>query len=141
MHEVVGDLWTWPAQLRCITTNGCVNNRGEAIMGRGCALEAKQRFPELPRRMGELLNLHGNRVMRLGHDLASFPTKHHWRDKSDLALIRQSAEQIAILADKFGYLHVLIPRPGCNNGRLTWEEVRPVIAPFLNHRFTIITNE
>ena len=42
MREVVGNLWTYPADIRVITTNGTVKNDGTCVMGRGCAAEAKR---------------------------------------------------------------------------------------------------
>jgi hypothetical protein len=93
---------------------------------------------------GRLLKRHGNRVMRLtrprkGAALASFPVKHHWHEQADLALIERSATQLVRLADKFGYENVFLPRPGCGNGRLSWPDVRPVLARTLNDRFTVVT--
>jgi hypothetical protein len=80
VHEFFGDLWDVGADLRVITTNGDVDRRGAAVMGRGCALEAKARVPGIEYRFAGLLERHGNRVMRLaklpdGSHLASFPTQ------------------------------------------------------------------
>lgn len=35
MIEVKGNLWTYPAEVRVITTNGFVKKNGEAVMGIG----------------------------------------------------------------------------------------------------------
>lgn len=140
------DLWT-PGEeglLRVITTNPIVNGKGQAVMGRGCALEAKTRFPGLERRFARLLKEHGNRPMRLarlsdGSALATFPVKHHWKQEADPDLIVRSAELLVELVDRFGYGLVLLPRPGCGNGRLSWErDVRPLLVPVLDDRFTIV---
>ncbi len=50
MIEQQINLWDADADnvLLCITTNGYVKNNGECVMGRGCALEAKTRWPDLP---------------------------------------------------------------------------------------------
>lgn len=144
MLEKREDLWTAEADLRVITTNPIVNAKGQAVMGRGCALEAKTRFPGLEVRFARLLKEHGNRPMRLarlsdGSDLATFPVKHHWKEGADLDLIARSAALLVELADKFGYGSVLVPRPGCGNGRLSWEgDVRPILAPIFDDRFTIV---
>ncbi len=143
MKEAVGDLWEMPADLRVITTNPAINRKNQAVMGRGCALEAKRRIPGLEYRFAGLLREHGNRVMRLaryrGADLASFPVKHHWKDEADPDLVHSSALQLAALADKFGYECVVLPRPGCGNGRLSWEGIRPILAEILDDRFTVVT--
>lgn len=147
MQETLGNLWDVrdvSCDLRVITTNGATRSDSAAIMGRGCALEAKQRFPGIDLKLGRLIREHGNRVMRLakladGSELASFPVKHHWKEEADPALIRRSAHQLVALADKFGYTNVLIPRPGCGNGKLSWGQVRPILSEVLDDRFTIIT--
>lgn len=160
MNEARGDLWEYPADYRCITTNGYVKTNGEAVMGRGCALEAAQKWPALPEVLGEMIKAGGNHVYELGfataHDevrsirhawnVLSFPVKHHWREKADLDLIRRSANELDAfltqqmlwddIADDFT---VVLPRPGCGNGQLDWEDVRPILNPILDDRFTVIT--
>ena len=146
MKEIYGNLWDIPCDLRVISTNGSINRRGAAVMGRGCAKEATERITGIEYHFGKLLGRHGNRVMRLtsparrGWALASFPVKHHWHEKADPTLIRRSAHQLVARADKFGYREVLIPRPGSGNGKLSWEDdVKPVLAGILDDRFTVVT--
>lgn len=144
MKEVTGDLWTYPADVRVITTNGTVKRNGEAVMGRGCAAEAKQRWPKLPRELGRLIRSDGNHVHvlvtpeSLPFRLASFPVKHSWYEKADLDLIERSAEELLDIASNLGNVFVL-PRPGCGNGKLSWGDVRPVLEEMLDDRFHIIT--
>ena len=144
MKEIYGDLWDADCDLRVVTTNGDVNRRKAAVMGRGCALEAKSKVPGIEYHFARRLNEHGNRVMLLaklpdGSRLASFPVKHHWKDEADLALIRRSAGQLVALADTFGFERVVIPRPGCGNGRLSWTAVKDALADALDERFSVIT--
>ena len=143
MKEIQGNLWNVECDLRVLTTNGIVRRDGACVMGRGCAYEAKKRFPGIEFRLGKLLREHGNRVMRLGRYggtmICSFPVKHHWRQEADPALIRRSAEQLVAVADKFGHERILIPRPGCGNGKLSWADVRPILAEVLDARFSVIT--
>jgi hypothetical protein len=138
MREAVTELWATDADLRIVTTNGFVKSNGEAVMGRGCAQEAKQRFPGIERRLGSLLNEHGNRPMRLRSDLATLPVKHNWWEDADPDLIIESVKRLVSLVDKFGYESVLMPRPGCGNGSLIWENIRPLIADLLDDRFIVI---
>ncbi len=159
MREAHGNLWEIRCDLRVVTTNGDVNALNQAVMGRGCAREAKAKVPGIERHFARMLRAHGNRVMRLaethpdgtvtlglfskdrtGTVLASFPVKHHWKDEADPALIARSARQLVALADRFGYERVALPRPGSGNGRLSWgDDVRPIIAEVLDDRFTVVT--
>lgn len=149
MKEVNGDLWDSNADIIVITTNGATRKDGAAIMGRGVALQAKQRYPGIEHKLGSLIRENGNHVdIIIGGTLkiVSFPVKHHWREKADLKLINQSVLELIMLVDRlrlaasFTYI-VALPRPGCGNGRLRWEDVRSIIRPILDDRFTIYNKE
>jgi len=127
-----------------VTTNGHIARAGRCVMGCGCAREARDRFPGLDRKLARLLAEHGNRPMRLmrlpdGSDLASFPVKHHWKERADPDLIEASARLLVEIADRFQYERVFLPRPGCGNGRLPWPSVRERIEPLLDDRFVILS--
>ena len=136
------ELWTAPADLRVVTTNGFVKRNGEAVMGAGCAKELRDAVPTSPKRLGTLIKAHGNRPVRFarvnGADVASLPVKHHWREEADLDLIVDSVIALVFLVTKFGYKNVVLPRPGCGNGRLKWSQVKPHVAPLLDDRFTVV---
>ena len=143
MIEVRGNLWTYPnADVRVITTNGTVKKDGTCVMGRGCALEAKQRYPEMPLKLGRKIREQGNRVFLLLDDpvILSFPVKHHWFERADINLIHDSANMLRLGVDYHpGVRVVVMPRPGCGNGGLRWEDVKPILAPILDDRFHVIT--
>ncbi len=151
MKEARGNLWDSGAEAIVITTNGAVKNNGEAVMGRGCALEAKNLWPEFARTLGGVIKAQGNHVhifsvkSSLGNAryLITFPVKHHWREKADVQLIEQSVEELVLIMD-IGHGKycgsVALPRPGCGNGRLDWEtEVKPLLVDSLDDRFTVYT--
>lgn len=143
MIEVTGNLWTFPADVRVITTNGTIKKNGECVMGRGCALEAKVKYPDLPLILGQAIAGLGNEAFWIpigGAIIVTFPVKHNWYEKADMRLIEQSARKVAgmtALTDK----KVVMPRPGCGNGGLKWEDVKPILAPILDDRFHVITFE
>jgi hypothetical protein len=150
MIEVVGNLWTYKTpdgrdpDVRVITTNGTVKKNGECVMGRGCALEAKQRWPHIAETLGRFLNKFGNvpfQLMLHPEILWTFPVKHNWHEKADITLIEQSARRVVrMVNDDFDeQLVVVMPRPGCGNGGLRWEDVKPVLEPILDDRFHVIT--
>lgn len=62
--EMEADLWSVEADAVVITTNGNVKASGEAVMGRGCAREAAERFSshKLPSQLGQELREKGNHV-------------------------------------------------------------------------------
>lgn len=142
MKEAHGNLWEYPADIRIITTNGTVKRNGAAVMGRGCAQEARDRVTGLDRLLGTLLNDVGNHVHALTFGLMSFPVKHNWWEKADPELIERSAHEAVVMADRFTSTYpftFVMPRPGCGNGGLTWNAVKPIIEPILDDRFTVIT--
>ena len=145
MIEVTGNLWTYKLpdgsnpDVRVITTNGAVRKDGACVMGRGCALEAAKKWPALPFQLGNQIKIYGNKVFYFDEpNLFTFPVKHHWREEADLELIKQSAYEIQARAIQ-SWETIVMPRPGCGNGRLSWDTVKDVISPILDNRFHIIT--
>ena len=144
MLESKGDLWTYRADWRIITTNGFVKTNGEAVMGRGTAWQAKKRWPKFPYAFGCFLNDYGNHVGEFIFQdpysadevkIITMPTKHNWWDDADLILIERSCVEMASLpySEKF-----VLPRPGCGCGKLLWSDVKLVIEPLLDDRFTVL---
>ena len=151
MIEQITDLWSLPCEARCITTNGTIKTDGRAVMGRGVAKQATERYVGIAKLLGAHLREHGNHVgiLALTDDpehgppipLVSFPVKHLWDQWADLDLIGRSADELVALTDRRGWARVVLPRPGCNNGKRNWEqEVRPILAPILDDRFVVVTN-
>lgn len=140
MKEIEGNLWDYAADNRVVvTTNGTVKLNGQCVMGRGVARDAAKKFPDLPKQLGGLIKEHGNHVYLLPHGLISFPVKHNWWELADLELIRRSADELATLWARELQMPVFLPRPGCGNGGLTWDKVRPVIAAHLSSdQFTVV---
>lgn len=60
-----------------------------------------------------------------------------WKFKSSAALIGDSAAVLKSLADNQGWKRVVIPKPGCRNGELSWDVVKTVLEPLLDNRFII----
>jgi hypothetical protein len=144
VREDLLDLWDAPCDARCITTNGTVKDNGRAVMGRGVAKQATQRYAYLQKALGELLQTLGNHVhvLRIATGeptLVTFPVKHEWEERADLELIARSARELVILASDMGWATIVLPRPGCGNGHRKWSEVRPILQPILDDRFTVVT--
>lgn len=144
MLEAIGDLWELArGNSLAITTNGLTNLKGLAIMGRGIAKDAADRFPDIKRELGVNLLIGGNKVYDLGQreewHLYSFPTKNSWREDSSLDLIKNSCIQIMEYVEPDE--KVFIGRPGCGYGGLLWSDVKPIIEVLLDDRFCIVSKE
>ena len=140
MKTTYGNLWDFHSLGPvCITTNGVIKKDGHLVMGAGIALQAKQRFPQLPSRLADAVSQHGSQTFYLpDENLFSFPTKHDWRDPSDINLITKSAWELVAITDKMGFTQVYLPKPGCANGGLDWYEVEHTISEILDDRFTVV---
>lgn len=162
MREDLLDLWEAPADARCITTNGSVKANGRAVMGRGTAKQATDRFFAMQLTLGKAIQIYGNHVVVLFEPgqglqhvspkfddrppariedwaLVSFPVKYEWDEKADLELIARSARELLLLTEAWGWKQVVLPRPGCGNGHRKWSQVRPILQPILDDRFTVVT--
>ena len=142
MKQIFGDAFQLRQKLNCslaITTNGYVKANGECVMGRGIALQIKQRIPAFPGILGTQIRQHGNHVHRFplrNTVLYSFPVKHKWDQPADIELIKRSCLELMKALDTDEV--VLLPRPGCGNGRLNWTDVEPVIRDLLDDRVYIV---
>ncbi len=145
----------------CITTNGIVGADSKAIMGAGSAGEAARRWPSVRKTLGKALKAFGNLPYVIGMiDPAgnfqdtdaklilekqykcliwSFPTKGDFRRDSQIWLIENSIRLMVEHADKFELKKIVLPRPGCSNGKLEWTAVRKIIEPKLDDRFVIVS--
>jgi hypothetical protein len=147
MEIVEGDLWSelGKADLILFTSNADLNRQGELVMGRGAALEAKQRWPRLAASLAAATK--GRRdygvVWATGIEtggktrLGCLQVKRAWRDPADLKLIDWSAGKLATALTKWlsnpehaGHeIRVAINYPGIGRGtgNLREEDVRPIL--------------
>jgi len=151
MLEQQIDLWSGHSLggAMAITTNGTVKTNGEAVMGRGCALEATQKLPGIQKMLGEFIQKNGNHlcvwngVWSINNQkmcIITFPVKHNWWERADLALIEASAYSLAEIYRQNPDKKVYLPRPGCGNGNLDWEsEVKPVISKILPDNVIVVS--
>jgi hypothetical protein len=148
MKEIQGNLFFPPYEVDtiCITTNGVIDSKENAVMGRGVAKIIRDMYPLIAFRLGQEIKEKGNIVLYLGkfyinerdRKIFSFPTKNHWREKADIKLIQKSAHFMKTAADIFNLRNIWLPPPGCGLGGLNWEDVKPKIEKILDERFTIV---
>lgn len=149
MREITGNIFDYagPGNVIVIPTNGNVTAYGKAVMGKGVALQAKQRWPKLPTDLGKILKREGNRIAHFGYQsengferVVTFPTKENWPEDSTLALIEKNTVALANYCAGIGNdLSFYLPRLGCGEGGLQWEAVKPVLAKLLDDRFVVVS--
>jgi len=128
-----------------IPTNVGYTKQGVAILGRGIAKEASQRFPDLAIEYGAFCLKHKERtpvaVTRVrswhgGANVLTFPVQEYrgdaphlsWRQPATTEKVEQSCQQLkAMLNDK--QLKVYIGDVGCAQG-LRVGDVRPLITKY-----------
>lgn len=134
MIEVTGNLWDYPADVRIITTNGTIKKDGSCVMGRGCAKEAADRYPDFPKLLGKAIKQGGNNPHVI-EGIITFPVKHQWFEHADLTLIRTSVLQLKRMIDPSKTY--VMPRPGCGNGKREWSEVKSLLKDLPDNVYVI----
>lgn len=156
MIEIEGNIWDYTGKYIVIPINLEVKKNGENIMGAGLALEAKNKFPNFPKMVGNSIkakqfnetrrvNYYNLSDMDNGYNFyyngVAFPTKYKPQYTSCLNLILWGAKQ---LAHDFGETNFkcYLPRLGCGvkTGQLDWStQVKPILANILNDNFIVVT--
>lgn len=128
MKILVGDILQSTAQTLINTVN-CVG-----VMGKGIALEFKNRFPEMYEdyldrcKRGEVKPglPHIYRSL-LPPQIINFPTKDHWKSVSQVSDIERGLKYLLAHYEEWGVQSLAIPPLGCGNGQLEWRVVGPLI--------------
>ena len=168
MTNIKGELFKQKCDAIVITTNGFIKRNGASVMGKGCALQAKNMIAGLDMDLGKAIHKKGNNVNVLRNKkgkiaLVSFPVKpislpydknkivKHMRNKitsgqipgwaciADIKIIKRSAIQLVELANQMQWNKIVLPRPGCGAGELSYDDVEQVLQNILDDRFYIIT--
>ena len=106
------------------------------IMGKGLALEFKKKFPNNFIKyqkfcknnsvdIGKLLIVKENNKF-----VINFPTKKHWKNKSELDYIIQGLEKLKIAIEKYNINSIAFPKIGCGLGGLDWNIVLDLLINF-----------
>lgn len=106
-------------------------------MGKGIALEFKNRFPEMfaeyARYCAEKRLLPG--VLHLWKKskpwILNFPTKNHWKFPSKIEYIEKGLDKFAGTYSAHGITFIAFPELGTSSGGLLWDEVRLVMYRYL----------
>ncbi len=113
-----------------------VNTKG--VMGAGIALQFKKAFPDnfkLYEKASKTGKIQVGRIFvtETGQFtnpkyIINFPTKKHWRDPSKLMWIQEGLADLRNFIIQNNLKSIAIPALGCGNGKLNWEDVKPLIT-------------
>ncbi len=132
IREYTGNIFVIKAQAYVNTVN-CVG-----VMGAGIALSFKRKFPKMFSSYREMCKL-GNvkvgsmtiiTVPRYNEDtilVINFPTKQHWKNPSKISYIKDGMKSLVAEIKRLGIKSIAIPHLGCNNGGLSWKDVKPIV--------------
>lgn len=111
------------------------------VMGKGIALDFRHAFPanyQAYRRACELrdVTLGTMFVVETGQPvrpryIINFPTKGHWRARSDLGDVKTGLADLREVIVSRGIASVAVPALGCGLGGLAWTDVEPLIRDAL----------
>lgn len=128
-----GDLLESKAQTLVNTVN-CVG-----IMGKGIALQFKERFPEM---FKDYMDRCKCNEVKLGKPylfkklfppwILNFPTKDHWRSVSKLEDIIHGLSYLIRHHKEWGITSLAVPPLGCGYGQLEWKIVGPTLYRYLS---------
>lgn len=154
VKQATGDIWALHAQgyYVVIPTNMYVTAEGQAVMGRGLALQASEKWPKAPlwyafhliehvRRTpyGKIVkpdDINPRDLLAVNHEWRAvfLPVKFHWQEQASVPLIKAALENLRLCMQKpiLESAKLAIPRLGCGNGALEWEkDVKPTMRQFL----------
>lgn len=107
------------------------------VMGKGIALQFRRAYPDMFRdyqraaRAGEVrlgsMHVWATRSLTGPRYIINFPTKGHWRSRSQLPDIESGLDDLVRLIGEKGITSVAVPPLGCGNGGLAWVDVEPRI--------------
>jgi len=114
-----------------VNTVNCVG-----VMGKGLALQFKENYPRVFNAYkkacdaGEVKpgKMHVVIVKKAPFEMViNFPTKRHWRDNSRMRDIEAGMATLVNDIKLLDIKSIAIPKLGCANGGLNWDDVLPVI--------------
>lgn len=119
-----------------VNTVNCVG-----IMGKGIALQFREKYPENYKQykhacdagkvvVGKMF-VTKNGFLKPNY-IINFPTKKHWRGKSELAYIEDGLIDLSNCLKEYKIKSIAIPPLGAGNGGLNWADVKKLIVDKLS---------
>lgn len=134
---MTGNLFESTAEALVNTVN-CVG-----VMGKGVALQFKERYPENYKKYAQACKRGEVQIGKIFvHSLDSFvgpkwilnfPTKKHWKAKSELSYIIDGLADLVRVIRENHITSIALPPLGCGLGQLDWQTVKTLICKMLSH--------
>jgi O-acetyl-ADP-ribose deacetylase (regulator of RNase III) len=127
-----GDIFESNAQVIVNTVN-C-----QGVMGKGLALAFKQKYPAMfyvyqqECRTGKLRIGKPTLYQKSIPWILNFPTKDSWRANSKIEYLEKGLEFLVAHYKNAGIKSIAFPKLGALNGKLSWDEVGPMMARYLS---------
>jgi hypothetical protein len=131
-----------------VTTNATIKNNGALVMGRGAAKDLRDKIPGIDTEIGDRIITFSNVKQDMYQpviygflDIRSpyrpgkggigiFQVKKEFRDDADLSLIASSCILLKKWMASNPNVKVQLNYPGIGNGRLKFNDVKPIILSF-----------
>lgn len=132
------------------TTGNILESQSEAlintvntvgVMGKGIALSFKKTFPNVFKEYKKSIDTGEFKtgkvqVVSTGQlspkYVVNFPTKQHWRNPSKLEYINEGLHDLRNKIIDYKIQSISIPPLGCGNGKLNWNDVKPLMVDILS---------
>ncbi len=154
MKTLKGDIWDLHAfgYPIVIPVNIGYKGDGTAVMGRGVALQASDRYPEVKERWGNVCQaLDGNVTTMYDEEMnfIYFPTKPlnraephmSWKGKATMDTVKKSLGALLHVVKQHDILECMMPLVGCGNGGLSKRLVKKLMEQNLDDKFTLVELE
>ena len=122
---------------KCQTIVNPVNCVG--VMGKGLALEMKNKFPDMFEKYKELCDKNLITIGKLwlyhsnnNQSILNFPTKQHWKNDSKYEFIELGMKKFLDTYQEKQIQSIAFPPLGCGNGKLNKDDVINIMLKYLS---------
>lgn len=130
---IQGDLFHSPAHVLVNTVNT------DGVMGKGIALGFKNKYPDMFKKYqkfcaNNMLDIGTLWIYNAGPKwVLNFPTKKHWRNKSEYEYIEKGLKKFVETYQEKGITSIAFPKLGCGNGGLDWGIVKGLMEKYMRN--------
>ena len=114
------------------------------VMGKGIALQFKERFPQNYKayadackkgevRIGKMFVFNESDLLNNNKIIVNFPTKEEWYRKSQYSYIEEGLKDLVRVIKDNNITSISIPPLGCGNGGLKWDKVKAMMIKYLGN--------